>query len=305
MIKDGEIMKLRRSLIWVGGDNEAKFKAAVASNADVICFDVEDGVLPQNKELARQKIVEYIKNYDLKGKEIGVRINGVNTEYWERDLEVILPAVPNFLRLPKSNDIKEILMLDKIVSKFEEEHDLPQYTIEFILMIEDPLGLMCVYELCTCTPRVTAVGIGLEDFTTAMGMQRRYELGSLELIYAKQKLIVEAKAAGVQALESSSLIQEGLEYLLEDSKLSRSFGFTGRSAGEVSHVDVINRAFTPSEDELSWAREVRRCYNLSLANNDPSLLCVDGKAIDWPVVVKADNLLELDQLIKERTGAAC
>lgn len=293
-------MKLRRSLIWVGGDNNAKFEAAVNSNADVVCFDVEDGVLPQNKELARQKIADHIRNIDFHGKEVGVRINDLQSAYWKRDIEVLLPAVPGFLRIPKSNSVEDILMLDEIVAAFEEKNSLPRNTIEFILMIEDPIGLLRVYDLCTCTKRVTAVGIGIEDFTTAMGMQRRYELGSLELIYAKQKLIVAAKAAGVQALDSSSLMQGGLEYLMEDSKLSRSFGFDGRSAGEISHIDITNDAFTPTEDEVAWARKVKSCYDRCIENNDSSSMNVDGKAIDWPVVVKADRILKLNCQIKEK-----
>lgn len=293
-------MRLRRSLIWVGGDNDAKLQAALASNADAICFDVEDGVLPQNKELARQKIAENLRTCDFGKKEVGVRINGIYTDYWKRDLEVILPAKPNFFRLPKSNNVEDILMLDKLVSEFEDEQGMERNSIEFILMIEDPIGLMRVYDLCTCTKRVTAVGIGLEDFTTAMGMQRRYEVGSLELIYAKQKLVVEAKAAGVQAIDSSSLMQGKEDYLLEDSKLSRSFGFTGRSAGEISHIDVTNLAFTPTEQEILWANKVKECYDRSIAENDPALLCVDGKVIDWPVVVKADEILKLVRQIKEK-----
>lgn len=293
-------MRLRRSLIWVGGDNDAKLEAALASRADAICFDVEDGVLPQNKEFARQNIAKNLRTRDFGKKEVGVRINGVYTEYWKRDLEVLLPAKPNFFRLPKSNNVEDILMLDKIVSDFEDEQGMERNSIEFILMIEDPLGLMRVYELCTCTKRVTAVGIGLEDFTTAMGMQRRYEVGAQELIYAKQKLVVEAKAAGVQAIDSSSLMQGGEDYLLEDSKLSRTFGFTGRSAGEISHIDVTNQAFTPTPAEIDWAHRVKDCYDRSLAENDSSLLQVDGKAIDWPVVVKADEILKLDQQIRDK-----
>lgn len=294
-------MKLRRSIIWIGGDNEDKLKKALESDADAFCFDVEDGVLPNNKEYARQKIAGYLEKCDFRGREAGVRINGLTTEYWHRDLEVLLPAKPSFLRIPKCNSVEDLLKLDGILSLFEKQNNLTPNSIELILMIEDPLGLLKVFELCTCSKRITAVGIGLEDFTTAMGMPRSYDLNSLQLIYAKQKLVVAAKAAGIQALDSCSLMQEGSEYLLEDSKISRSFGFDGRSAGEISHIDITNSAFSPSKEEIHWAQTVVQLYDESVRQNNPALLTLDGKAIDWPVVVKAERLLEMDRAIQNKS----
>jgi citrate lyase subunit beta/citryl-CoA lyase len=292
-------MKLRRSLVWVNGNDTKKLEAALASDADCIVFDLEDGVIPSLKPIARKMTAESLTKCNFRGKERIVRINALDTEYYKLDLETVLPAIPDAIRLPKCETVEYVLKLDSILTEYETTNGLKKNQIEVILMIETPLGIINTYSMAKCCDRVTAIGIGLEDLTTSLGIIRHYDLNSLEFIYAKQKLVNAGKAAGVHVIDSSALLKDDLDYIREDSKLSRRFGFDGRSVMEICHIDTINEAFTPTSEEVKWANEVVKVYEAGKAAGQTAIY-FEGKFIDVPVVAKAVTILDRIELIENK-----
>lgn len=292
-------MRLRRSLVWCRGNDLKKYQAALEGSVDVIVLDLEDGVVVSEKPFARECVSNILKNRAPGAKEHAVRINAPGSPFFDLDLAAILPGVPDAIRLPKCETVDYVLQLDKILDSYEKEHGLPHNRIELILMIETPLGIMNVYQLATCTDRVTAVGIGMEDLTGAIGVPRYYELNSHDMLYAKQKLVLEAKAAGVQALDSGTLFLGELKYMAEDSVFSRRTGFDGRSIKDVAQADVVNAAFSPSEDEVKWANLIISAYQEAVAKGESDLY-VNDRFIDPPVIMKAQNILKRNELILER-----
>ena len=292
-------MRLRRSLVWCRGNDLEKYQAALEGSVDVIVLDLEDGVVVSEKPRARECIREILMNRAPDAKEHAVRINAPGTPFFELDMEAILPGVPDAIRLPKCETVEYILSVDKILDQYEKDHGLPHNRIELILMIETPLGIMNVYQLATCTDRITAVGIGMEDLTGAIGVPRYYEVGSSDMLYAKQKLVLEAKAAKVQALDSGTLFLGELDYMAKDSAFSRRTGFDGRSIKDVAQADVVNAAFSPTKEEIEWANMIIGAYEKAVERGESDLF-VNDRFIDPPVIMKAKNILARDAMIQAR-----
>lgn len=293
-------MRLRRSIYWANGLALENLKKAIESDVDAICMDLEDGILPDKKQACREATVEVLKNWDFRGKERMVRINKFGSEYFEEDLAAILPCKPDALRIPKAENVDDLLALDSRLYKFEMENGMEKNTIEMVLMIETALGMYRCYELASCCERITAVGIGMEDFTTSMGLEeRRYVPGNPDLTYARQKLVLDCRAAGVQAIDSGVLFNGNVDYIREDTRLDKYQGFDGRSVGDLAQIDVINEVFSPSAKNVDWAERVISGWKNSLATGNSDLY-VDGKFVDPPVVEKARAIMEKVEKIKAR-----
>lgn len=284
-------MKLRRSLVWVSGYDLDKLKKAIDSNVDAIVLDLEDGVTVNQKPEARACAYKALKEWDFKGKERVVRVNGLDTEFFKDDLEQVLPAIPDAVRLPKCESVEYVLQMDRHLTELERKYGVPEGSIELILMIETAKGIMKCYEMASCCKRVTAMGVGMEDLTASMGVARNYELGSQDLLYARQKLVLEAKAAGVQALDSGVLFSGDPDYMVQDTLKDKRDGFDGRSLSDLSHVDIINQCFSPTKEEAEWAGRVIAAYKKAVEEGCSNVE-IDGKFIDPPVVAKAEKIME-------------
>lgn len=292
-------MRLRRTLLWTNAVEPGKLEASIASNADCLVLDLEDGIVPAMKETARENTARALREKDFRGKEKAVRINGLDTEYGLKDLEAILPAGPNAIRLPKCESVEYVLRADKILGGFEKENGLSPDSIELILMLETAEGVRHAFEMAKCCGRVTAIGIGMEDLTADLGVKRYYELNSLDLLYARQKVVLDGKAAGVQVLDSCALFKDNLEFFREDTVLIKRHGFTGRSVNDISQVDLVNEVFTPTQEELDWSRRVIETYQAACGGTGDGDCRVDGIFIDQAVVDKAEHILNSMERIQK------
>lgn len=278
----------RRSLIWVNVLVEGKLKKAIDSEADCIVMDLEDTLPIAQKAEGREAVVEALQQVDFRGKERIVRINSLDTPYAMADLAAVLPARPDSIRLPKCETADQVKRVDAIITSFEQENGLTPGDIGLILMIETPKGVFNARELASSSSRVWAIGIGLEDLTTEMGINRRYELGCNQMLFAKQMVVMAAKEAGIQALDSSTLINDP-EFIYKDCRDSRDMGFDGRSMVNVDHVAAIKRGYMPSEEEIYWANGVIETYRRTKTlDTEPYYGTL---FVDIPVVKKAENIL--------------
>lgn len=295
-------MRLRRSLAFCQAINPDGVCKLIEGNVDCLVFDLEDGIVATRKEENRVKTLDMLLHWDCRGKERVVRINHPDTPFYRDDMDqVIRPGKPDSIRLPKCESVEVVQTVSEDLARIERETGLVPNSIELILMIETPIGIMNTYALCTCSKRITAVGIGMEDLTASMGILRRYELNCTDLLYARQKMILEGKAAGVQVLDSGVLFHATPAYIYEDSLNGRYMGFDGRSCSSryVDLVDSVNRAFTPSEEDHQWAQMVVRAYEEAVIAGETNVF-VDGKFIDPPVVAKARNIIDLMNQIRMR-----
>ena len=292
--------KVRRSLAWVIGGDDQKLQEALASEADVITFELEDLCPAGAKEKARAWVVETLRHTDFGSKEVAVRINSFDSPWGRRDLEAVLPCLPDIIRLPKCENPRDVLDVDAIITQYELTHDKPRNTVELFLMIETPLGVRNAYELASCSSRVTGLTLGAVDLTTALGVKRDLTEKSLQLVYAKQKLVMDARAAGVDAFDTAVFCPEGENpdveaFVRTDTEDDKKLGFAGRGLTNLRHVPIINAVYSDSAKEIDFARRVVAAYE-NAPEEEKAHLYVDGKYVDVPVCQAAVRTLERNQI---------
>lgn len=302
-----EFMKLRRTLLWVNGNDTKKLDAAIDSNTDAIVLELEDMCPATDKLAARAGAVDALKNRDFKGKERGVRINSLDSPWGREDLAAILPCVPDFIRLPKCETVEYVIGMDAILTQYELTHGIRKNTIELILMLETPLGIINGYQMASCCERVTGMGVGAGDLTSSMGVDRDVTVGSLQLLYAKQKMLMDAKAAGVQVFDTTVVclpdqMEELNEFIRKDTENIKNMGFTGRSVSMMPQIDIINRVFAPTEEEVRLAHRLIDGYQEAMDRGE-SYIFVEGRFVDPPIVEKAQKVIELANQIIRRHGS--
>jgi citrate lyase subunit beta/citryl-CoA lyase len=291
---------LRRSLQWVIGGDEAMLQQALRSHADAIVFELEDLCPAENKIKARQAVVKWLQEVNFGDKEVGVRINSFDSPWGREDLNTILPCHVDFLRIPKCENVRDVLDIDAIMTQYELTHNRPQNTTELILMLETPLGIRNAYELASCSKRVTGLNLGAVDLTNAMGVKRDLTEGSLQLVYAKEKLVMDAKAAGVDAFDTAVFCPPGRdagmeELVRKDTETIKQMGFTGRSVSNLTHIDIINRVFSDSEEEIARAKQIVRAYE-EAPKSQKAHVFVNGQYVDKPVYERALKVLRRNSL---------
>ena len=286
-------MKLRRSACYAKGYDPDFVKALIEGEVDAIMLDLEDGVSPANKPLARRETCRVLKEFNFNGKERVVRINDVNSEYYPLDLkEVIEPGLPDSVRLPKCDTPADVLKADADLAAIEDRAGLPRNTIELWAMIETPLGIRNAYDIATSCERVTVLTIGMEDLNRALGVERRYLHNELDLIYARQKLVLDAKAAGVQVMDTVLLVTDD-EINCEYTVRSRQMGFDGRAVHNEREAAFANATYYPAPEAFDFARRVVAEYEEHEKENTPCI--IDGKLICYAVYKKNKALLAMEK----------
>lgn len=241
-----------------------------------------------------------LTTWDFMGKERIVRINGPETEYYADDMScVIAPGLPDAVRLPKCEFVANVLRVDRDLAEIEENAGIPVGSIEIIAMIESPIGILNAYEIASCCKRVTAISIGMEDLTAEMGVPRCYEIGTTDLVYARQRFVLAAKAAGVQAIDSGFNKLCPLEFNRPYNEESRRMGFDGRSVRDADQAKIANEVYGPTGEELSWANRAVDAYQNGNAEGD-SEVYVDGRHLCAAAYLKACKTLEKQAFIEKK-----
>lgn len=293
-------MKIRRSINWCMGNNPQELESRLRDQiehipCDGICVDLEDGVMSSKKEEMRHAAAGLLRQLDFHGKEKIVRINEPNTHFYQEDLKVILPVIPDALRIPKCEHVEPLLDLDRQISEFEQANGLRRNTIELILVVETPIGIRNTYNLAACSERVTAVGIGMEDLTSEMNMQRYYDNAfSDDLIYARQKFVLDVKAAKKQAIDSVSWWPSPedtyMKYQEDYANRSYRMGYDGKSCRDIRDVEIANKAYAPTQEQVAWGRAAVAEYDDAVREGrEPN---VNGKNICTARYNKAKWLVE-------------
>ncbi len=279
-------MKLRRSRLFVPGNNPRMIQTAKVFRPDVIILDLEDGVAPENKDEARILVKNALRHVDLGDSEIMIRINPIG-EGGEDDLEIINEKVSAVV-MPKVESARDVETLCNALQGVEDKMDRLG-EIEIVATLESAQGILNAPEIAKA-PRVSALAFGAEDYTRDIGGERTKE--GYETLFARSMLVAAAKAAGIQALDTVYSDVNDLEGLYEDTIRSRRMGFDGRSAIHPSQIEVIHTAYTPSQDEIGWAKRVIEALEEG-KKAGTGAISLDGKMIDKPVAKRAERIIAL------------
>lgn len=280
---------MRRSLLFLPGNNPNMLINAACLGADAVIFDLEDAVSPDEKDAARILVRNTIRYIDLAQSEVIVRTNSVDTEYFKKDIETILPQKPAFFLIPKVNSAADIAFADEYITECEKKHSLKEGTTGIIALIETALGVEKAYEIATSSKRVGALFLGAEDLTSDLRCVRTR--GGREIEYSRSRLVCAARAAGIEVYDTPFVDVNDDEGIYEDAKTAKALGFSGKASISPRHIGAINEVFSPTLDEIEYAYEVVEAIKRAKAQGKGAI-ALRGKMIDAPIVARAERTIK-------------
>jgi citrate lyase subunit beta/citryl-CoA lyase len=268
----------RRSVLFSPGDKPDLLRKAPDAGADVIVFDLEDAVVPARKDKARETVAGAVTDTATDA-EVCVRVNPLGAGGRE-DLKALTTA-PDSVMLPKAADAEDVRALDDALA----EHGLD---VPVLALLETPGGVLDA-------PAIAGVGatdavlLGAEDLSAAVGCARTSE--GTEILYARERVVLAAAHAGVDAIDTLYTDFEDTDGLAADTRAARDIGFGGKMAIHPGQVPVINNAFTPDAEDIDWAERVLAARD-EAETEGRGVFAVDGEMIDAPLVAQAEAILE-------------
>ena len=281
---------MRRSMLFLPGNNPNMLINGATLGADAIIFDLEDAVSPAEKDAARILVRNTMRYMDLGSCETIVRINSVDTPYWQADLDAIAPQKPNLILLPKSACARDIQLVDAYLTEKESQAGLENGTIGLMPLIETAMGVENAFAIASAANRVKALFLGAEDLTADLQCKRTKE--GREIEYARTRLVVAARAAGVDVYDTPFTDVNDDEGIWTDAQLAKALGFTGKASISPRHVEVINTVFSPTEKEIDYAYEVLDAIELA-KRMGKGAIALHGKMIDAPIVARAQRTIDM------------
>ena len=281
---------MRRSMLFLPGNNPNMLINGNCLGADSVIFDLEDAVSPDEKDAARILVRNTMRYLDFRGCEIIVRINAIDTPYWQKDIDAILPYTPGLILLPKTGSAADVLAADAYISQAEEKLGIKTGTVGLMPLIETALGVENAFVIASASSRVKALFLGAEDLTADLQCKRTKE--GREIEYARTRLVVAARAAGVDVYDTPFTDVNDDEGIVVDTKLAKALGFTGKASISPRHVEVINSVFSPTEAEIDYAYEVMDAIELA-KKQGKGAIALHGKMIDAPIVARAQRTIAM------------
>ena len=285
---------MRRSMLFLPGNTPNMLINGNCLGADAVIFDLEDAVSPNEKDAARILVRNTMKYMDFRGCEIIVRINSIDTPYWKRDLEEILPQKPGLIMLPKTGSAQDVLEADSYLSQLENRLGFAPNTVGLMPLLETALGVENAFAIASASKRVRALFLGAEDLTADLRCKRTKE--GREIEYARARLVVAARAAGVDVYDTPFTDVNDDEGIWTDARLAKALGFTGKASISPRHVEVINQVFSPSQKDVDYAYEVMDAITLA-KEQGRGAIALHGKMIDAPIVARAQQTIDMAQAL--------
>ena len=265
-------INVRRSFIFTPGLKPEMFPKAIASGADMVCIELEDGIAIKDKNEARKNTIEAIETLEVKsGVELVVRVNCQRTKFGLLDLEAFISAKTKVkaIMLPKVKTPDEIAFIDDLLTDCGLDTDLH-------VIMETNEALESIYEIANASKRIVALYFGGVDMDAELRVPNEYK----NLIYARSKLVHAGASVGVDVIDVPYLDLDDMDGMKKEAELVRDLGFTGKGSIHPKQINMLNEIFTPSKEEIVKAKRIVDQFNAS----NTGLVVIDGKLIEKPVL---------------------
>lgn len=286
---------LAKSFLFVPGDSEKKQAKIQQSGADAVILCLEDSVLEANKARAREVVRDYLRAYRGKSAtQLWVRINPINTDHMLSDLVAVMAGAPFGVFFPKPSTVEDFQVLDNYLTALEAQNGLPPGATRIMSVAESCVGTLNQHEFASASPRLTAMCWGAEDMSADLGASTNQDTdGSFFLVHQMNRAtcLVVSNAGGMQAVDGICADFRNEERLRDDCRKARVEGFTGKIAIHPAQVAVINEMFTPTTEEVNYAKRVIKAFEQ--APDGAGTVGLDGKMLDIPHLKRAHRLLQL------------
>ena len=277
----------RRSFIFTPGLRPEMYPKALATGADIVCVELEDGIAPKDKAAARANAMKLFESPQADdGVERVVRINSLREGFGMADVQAVLATdtPPPALMLPKVRSPDEVALLDGLLT--ERGHDTRLHVI-----IETNAGLEAAWDIAHASPRIDALFFGGVDMAAELRCENAWE----PLLYARSRVVHAAAGAGLDAIDVPWLDLEDPDGMERAAVQARELGFSGKGAVHPRQIAALNAVFTPSAERIARARRIIAGFEAA----DTGLVVIDGKLIEKPVLREMHRIVA----IAERTGA--
>lgn len=282
--------RLRRTMMFVPGNNPAMIKDAGIYGADSVMFDLEDAVSMTEKDSARMLVAQALKTIDYGNTEIVVRINDLHSDFGRADIFAMVEAGADVLRLPKTEYPEDVTEVEKIILEAEKYFNIEEGSTLMIAAIEGAAGVLSAPQIAKASDRLIGIAIGAEDYVTNM-KTKRYPDGQ-ELFFARSMIVHAARAAGISAFDTVYSDVDNMEGFLSEVRLIHQLGFDGKSCINPRQIPAVNSVYQPNEKEIQNALNVVSAIE-EAKEKGSGVISLNGKMIDKPIVERAQRTLML------------
>lgn len=282
--------RLRRTMMFLNCQKPGLIKDPYIYKPDSIMLDLEDAVAEKEKDAARFSLYNALKSIDYRGVERVVRINGLDTDYWMEDIRCAVAGGADSIRIPKTETAQDVKKVEAAIKKAEEEFGREDGSTLIMAAIESAKGVMNCMEICESSERLFGIALSGGDYTK--DLQTTISGTGVELMGARQHMIIAARAAGVQCFDTVYTNLDDMEGFRKDVETIHTMGFDGKSIINPRQISIVHDIYTPTEKEIIFAEKVVKEIEEKSAQGI-GVFIVDGKMIDIAFYDGAKRTIEL------------
>lgn len=276
-------------MMFVPGNNPGMIRDAHIYGSDCIMFDLEDSVSINEKDAARFLVYKALTSLKYGKKELVVRINDLGSGLGVTDLEAMVRAQPDVIRLPKTETAQDVTDCETEIARIEREIGLPEGKTKMMAAIESAKGVLNAYDIARSSSRLIGIALGAEDYVTDLRTTRSPE--GIELLFARSMIVNAARAAGIAALDTVYSDVNNEEGFIAEATLIKKLGFDGKSIINPRQIEPLHRVFTPTEKDIIKAKAIMEAIAEAELRGS-GVASLNGKMIDKPVVERARYMIE-------------
>ena len=253
-------------------------------------LDLEDAVAENQKDVARFSLYHALKTINYRGCERVVRINGLDTPYWREDIRASVAGGCDAIRIPKTESPKDVQIVEAAIAEDEKTYGRPEGEVLIIAALESARGIMRALDICESSERLFGIALSGGDYTK--DLQTHITGTGVELMGARQNMIIAARAAGVQCFDTVYTDLKNMEGFRQDVETIHLMGFDGKSIINPRQIPIVHEIFTPTQKDIIFAEKVVKEIDSKKAQGI-GVFTVDGKMIDIAFYDGAKRTIDL------------
>lgn len=294
-------MKVMRTSLYIPANNPVFVGKCAKYPADIVTFDIEDAVPPQEKENARKMTAENLKAAGANGAEVYVRVNGWHTEYTNDDLEAVVYPGLDGITLPKTRNADDVKRLDWKIAELEQRRGIPVGSIQIAVLLETAAGIMNAREIVTASPRITSAFFGAVDYCADMRIARS-NLAEEQKV-ARTIVAIAARYAGITAMDAPFADFSNMDDFRQNTLDGIQMGYEGRMIIHPSQIAVAHELYSPTAEAVEHAKKVKKFFEEEGLAKGLASVSMDGAMVDTPVYVSACEVLDRAAAIAEKEAS--
>ncbi|MFV5907070.1 citrate (pro-3S)-lyase subunit beta [Klebsiella oxytoca] len=285
--------RLRRSMLFVPGANAAMLSNAFIYPADALMFDLEDAVAVREKDAARRLVYHTLQHPLYRDIETIVRVNALDSQWGIDDLEAVVRAGVDIVRLPKTDTAEDVIAMEKEIARIERDCGRQPGSTGMLAAIESAKGILQAPAIAQASPRLIGIALGAEDYVRDIRTERSAD--GIELLFARCTILQAARAAGIQAFDTVYSDANNEAGFLQEAEHIKQLGFDGKSLVNPRQITLLHNLYAPTQKDVDHARRVVEAAEAA-EREGLGVVSLNGKMIDNPIIARAHLVLSRAEL---------